>query len=83
MAVKEVVTKQCSCDLCNKSVHSEEELKNLYLPVKFLSEQTEGRACEPYFINQKFDLCKPCLEKVTVVFGRGAQGYNKFWLKIN
>ena len=81
MVIQKVVTQVCSCDLCKNTVTGESELKSLTVPVKFLTEQTEGRACEPYFINQKFDLCKTCLEKVTVVLGQGAQGYNEFWLK--
>jgi hypothetical protein len=79
MAIRKLAI--CSCDLCKQVVPSEEHLKNLALPVKFLTEQTEGRACEPYFINQKFDLCGACLEAVSVVLGEGAQGYNRFWLK--
>lgn len=81
MAVKEVVTKYYICDLCDKEVPSESDLKSLILPVKFLTEQTEGRAVEPYFINERFDLCSSCLDKVSVVLGQGAQGYNKYWIK--
>lgn len=81
MAVKEVVTKVCSCDLCKNTVQDETHLTNLKIPVKFLTEQTEGRACEPYFINKSFDLCELCLDKVTVVLGQGAQGYNDYWLR--
>lgn len=81
MAIKEVVTKICTCDLCEKQVNDEKDLQNLSVPVKFLTEQTEGRACEPYFFSGKFELCKTCVEKVTVVLGQGAQGYNHYWIK--
>lgn len=47
----------------------------------YLTEQNEGRPCEPYFVNQKMDLCITCLEKITVIHAKGAQGYNKYWVK--
>jgi hypothetical protein len=81
VAIKEVVTKYCNCDLCEKEVNDEKELQNFTIPVKFLTEQTEGRGCKPYFIKQNFDLCRDCLEKITMVLGQGAQGYNHFWIK--
>lgn len=81
MAIKEIVTKICICDLCQKQVEDENQLEKLIVPVKFLTEQTEGRSCKPYFINKSFDLCVNCLEKVTVVLGQGAQGYNQYWFK--
>lgn len=80
MAVKEVITKVCSCDLCDKSVNHEKDLTRLSIPVKFTTEQTEGRACEPYYIDKKLDLCLACRDRVVQVYGFGAQGYNTYRL---
>lgn len=27
------------------------------------------------------DLCITCLKKITVIHAKGAQGYNKYWVK--
>ena len=79
MAVK--VVKHYFCDLCDTEVTSEDDLKGVHIPIKFHTEQNEGRPCEPYFVNQKMDLCITCLEKITVIHAKGAQGYNEYWVK--
>lgn len=76
MARKQVVI--CTCDLCGKSVDNETQLKCLSIPVRFTTEQTEGRTVEPYYVNEKMDLCESCLRKVTVVTASGAMGYNRY-----
>ena len=81
MAIEEIVTKIYRCDLCDKEVSGDVLTQKVTLPVKFLTEQTEGRAVTPYITHGTFDLCNDCLEKAVTVVGQGAQGYNKYWLK--
>lgn len=67
----------CICDLCNK----ESEIKQFKLPVKWLTEQTEGRNVKPYFLEEQLDLCEECLDKVTSLEAWGAQGFKNFKLR--
>lgn len=64
------------CDLCNKE--SEEGIESLTVPHWFTTEQNEGKPITPYTTQKKMDLCDDCIEKVVVVKGSGAQGYNKY-----
>lgn len=66
----------CTCDLCCK----EGKTKEVALPVRFLTEQTEGRAVKPYIEFSKIDLCSDCLEKITVVNAHGIQGNNEYYI---
>ena len=74
----EIVT----CDICGKK-DNEIQLENLQ--IIFTTEQTEGRSCEPYLIKEQLEICPECLGKIvngkSILYGSGAQGYNKFWLK--
>lgn len=81
MAIETKTITICRCDLCKKNVTNEKQLKTLKVPVKFLTEQTEGRSCKPYFTFPQMDLCVECLEKITMVLGQGAQGYNEYRIR--
>lgn len=79
MAITKKIVMFCTCDMCKKTVQNEKEVYQVKLPVRFTTEQTEGRAVEPYIVLQNFDLCYKCLEKATTITAEGAQGYNKYW----
>ena len=68
----------CTCDLCKKTVVRKSEIHSVRIPVKFLTEQTEGRSVEPYIVLENLDLCFKCLEKATTLSAIGAQGYNTY-----
>lgn len=65
------------CDICGKQVVTRE----LTIPIKFFTEQDEGRSCEPYISMTKVDICNDCLMKATNIHATGAQGYNEYHFK--
>lgn len=70
------------CDVCK----SEEKVSHINkITVVFTTEQTEGRYVKPYLSEQNLDLCKDCIKMMTekgrILFGSGAQGYNKYYFK--
>lgn len=68
------------CDVCSK----EKDIKSINIDVVFLTDQTEGRYCEPYLSREKIDICEDCMIIVLsgkYIFGTGAQGYNKYSFK--
>lgn len=65
------------CDLCGKEV-SEEDYVSVGLLVRFTTEQTEGRACKPYFSREDLGLCWDCLDKTVVVDGSGCMEHNVY-----
>lgn len=58
------------CDVCKQEV-KEKDLSSLTLPVKFSTDQTEGRPCKPYISLEKMDICKDCLDKAVTIHGTG------------
>lgn len=68
-------TVEVSCDICGKV---SDKCENISYPVLFLTEQTEGRSCEPYISNEKFDVCPDCMKKIIKVSAIGAMGYNNY-----
>ncbi len=78
MAVKEITTKIYTCDGCEKEVNEGELTMAVKCPVKFMTEQTEGRPTTPYIQYATFDLCERCLDRALVFSGTGAQGYNNY-----
>lgn len=66
-----------TCDIC-KSEIPKDTLTVVTYPVRFITEQTEGRPCEPYISPTKLDLCPHCLRKVIKIEACGAQGYNTY-----
>jgi len=68
------------CDICKKEC----QVKTEEVQTIFLTEQTEGRGCKPYFSTFKLDICEDCENrrlKGNAVYGSGAQGYNAFTFK--
>ena len=65
------------CDICKRK--SGVKMANVGVPHYFLTEQTEGTFLKtPRLETKTMDLCKGCVEKVVVVEGVGAQGYNQY-----
>lgn len=68
----------CDVHICsNKAI-----LKEHPTQVIFITEQTEGRACKPYFSNEKLDLCDRCAKimlKGFYLHAEGAQGHNTYF----
>lgn len=69
------------CDICKKA--TEDIKRDVLLPVKFLTNQTDGKWCEPYISMQEIDICKSCLLKSTNIEATGAMGCNTYMLKDN
>lgn len=77
--MKEVIIK---CDICKKA--TDDIIQNISLPVKFLTNQTDGKWCDkPYISIQSMDICKNCLLKSTNIEAMGAMGCNTYMLKDN
>lgn len=73
------VIEEYYCDVCGDTAN-----KNINTTVVFITEQTEGRDCEPYLDNKNIDICTSCLKEILkgkMLFGSGAQGYNSYWFK--
>jgi len=65
------------CDICGKEVST----KSCIVPVRWFTEQTEGRMVKPYIKSETLDICNECFEKLIVVSATGAQGYNTFKIR--
>lgn len=67
-----------ACDMCGVET---EEGANFHarLPVRFVSEQNEGRPCAPYFEMIELDLCPGCLDRCVSIEASGACGVNDYW----
>lgn len=78
---------QIDCDVCKTSwAIDEAEFKRTAksYPVKFLTEQNEGRGVKPYFEFALLDLCADCEENLLKVYpltAVGAMGYNEYKIK--
>ena len=71
------------CDI--KGCDNEPIHKGFSLQVIFTTEQTEGRGCTPHLSKETLDLCEDCMSKIlegNYVWGEGAQGHNRYYLKI-
>lgn len=77
--LKETVIKEYFCDLCEKEVDKQSKLKSVSIPVKFTTEQNEGRSCTPYLEQHKFEVCESCIDRVVTVGAYGAQGHNTYY----
>lgn len=62
------------CDICK----TEAECITGKFPVRFLTDQTEGRPCKPYLSFKSIDVCNNCLDKILTLEATGAQGYNQY-----
>lgn len=69
------------CDIkgCNQEVKGYGQ--GIHIHVVFHTDQTEGRSVNPYFSNEKMDICEPCMAKIMDSYplqAAGAQGYNDY-----
>lgn len=75
------------CDIkgCKAEVKIDSSKKTaVTVPVRFLTETTEGRCVEPYLKLISIDICTDCLAKLIgrlPIEGHGAQGYNEYYFK--
>ena len=68
------------CDICG----SPEKVYQRTIAVRFLTEETEGRAVKPHLKNHKVEMCDACLERYVSALpleGSGAQGCNRYRFK--
>ena len=63
------------CDICGAEFA---EQRSVNVPVVWTTEQIEGRSCQPYYRNERLDLCEDCADRVHVVKATGAQGRNHY-----
>ena len=76
-----------TCDMCGFEVLAPEDyetsLKPRRLPVKFITEQTEGTSVdEPYIDMVNLNLCEECYKKFLdnyPIKAVGCRGYNEFY----
>ncbi len=66
-----------TCDLCGQ----EKPVRPISLPVRWTTEQNEGRPITPVIIMESLDLCDECLDSVTRINASGAQGIKKFEIR--
>lgn len=48
------------CDVCGREI---ERAHSITLPVRWTTEQNEGRPCTPYVKEETIDLCDECFER--------------------
>lgn len=63
------------CDICGAGFS---EQRSVDVPVLWVTEQDEGRSCDPYYGVETLDLCEACADRVHVVEARGAMGCNTY-----
>jgi len=71
-----------NCDVCEEEM---DEKPSRDIQVIFTTEQTEGRSVKPYLDIIGLDFCNICINHLlegNYVFGRGAQGHNKYYFKV-
>jgi hypothetical protein len=73
-----------NCDLCGVEllVDAAQKSHGRIVPVRFTTEQTEGRSIEPYLSNEKLDLCLSCMKHIVdelPLGGHGAMGGNTYY----
>jgi hypothetical protein len=75
-----VVTKTY-CDVCS----SETELGRKHIPVRFVTNQTDGDFSTPHLSMELLDICDGCMKQLVdglPLEGAGAQGHNRYeWRK--
>ena len=71
-----------TCDICKKETEKT-NIKTLTIPVRWLTEQNEGRSIKPYITTETKDICEECLERITKVNATGAQGFNDYKIVVD
>jgi len=76
-----------SCDVCGKSEDKEKSItvKERVLDVIFVTDQNNGvMLITPHLSRHKLDICNECMATILTgkyLFGKGAQGRNKYYFK--
>ena len=65
------------CDVCGREI---ERAHSITLPVRWTTEQDEGRPCTPYVKEETIDLCDECFERAVVIEAAGCMGRNSYRL---
>ena len=65
------------CDVCGREI---ERAHSITLPVRWTTEQNEGRPCTPYVKEETIDLCDECFERAVVIEAAGCMGRNSYRL---
>lgn len=72
-----------SCDIQGEHNGKISSYKNM--TVVFVTEQNEGRTCEPYFDKVDIDICEDhlgnLLQNRVMITAEGAMGYNKYFIE--
>lgn len=63
------------CDVCGREV---KRAHPLTLPVRWTTEQNEGRPCRSYIKEETIDLCDCCLERAIVIEAAGCMERNRY-----
>lgn len=63
------------CDICGAGFS---ERRSVNVPVLWVTEQDDGRGCDPHFGVEALDLCEACADRVHVVEASGAMGRNAY-----
>ena len=70
------------CDTCEVEMTESGNSMDYSLQVIFITNQEDGKLCEPYHAIEIVDLCKKCKTKILnekrVVLASGCQGFNKY-----
>lgn len=75
------VTEEFICDTCGKQI-VDGGIVGKKLPVRFLTEQTEGRPCKAYYtFTDQIDLCEECAYQAFRIDATGAMGYNDYAIR--
>lgn len=64
-----------TCDVCGREI---ERAHSVTLPVRWTTEQNEGRPCASYVKEETIDLCPACFEMAVVIEAAGCMGRNTY-----
>lgn len=75
------------CDVCKNELKNYTSGLKKNVPVIFLTDDTEGKSCEPYLVFEKLDICDECYTKMlkysSILNATGAQGHNDYFFPKN
>ena len=64
-----------TCDVCGREI---ERAHSVTLPVRWTTEQNEGRPCASYVKEETIDLCPACFEMAVVIEAARCMGRNSY-----
>lgn len=74
------VVETVTCDVCGDEFG--EDGFSLTIPIRWLTEQTEGKFCKPYYQSATIDICEKCANDALRIEAIGAQGCRKYRIKM-